>query len=281
MLRGLSLLRSCAILVVSVAIAGCGGGGGGSGGATQPENRIDVAVAGLPVGASPAITITDPDGKVVGSLTNAGPAFVTGPGTFTVTADPVVAGSVTYIATVVPGTINVPAPPSIAMVTATYALAPPLKLRFSRVASGLASPTFLASPPGSADIYVVEQPGRIRKLVGGVPQTPLLDISTRVSYAGERGMLSLAFAPQFAGNGNVFVYFTDADGDIAIERFTFPVSGVPPSISPESTAVRVLTIPHRTFANHNGGQLQFGLDGMLYIGTGDGGGGGGSADATR
>ena len=103
--------------------------------------------------------------------------------------------------------------------------APPLKLQFEAVASGLASPTFLASPPEGTDIYIVEQPGRIRKLVSGVPQAPVLDISARVSSGGERGMLSLAFDPQFAANGNVFVYFTETNGDIAIERFTFPVTG--------------------------------------------------------
>ncbi len=85
-------------------------------------------------------------------------------------------------------------------------------------------------------------------------------------------MLSLAFDPQFATNGNVFVCFTDTNGDIAIERVTFPLPGAVQA--PESTAVRVLTIPHRTFGNHNGGQLQFGIDGMLYLGTGDGGGAG-------
>src|SRR4029453_5165508 len=154
-------------------------------------------------------------------------------------------------------------------------LAPPLKLQFEAVASGLDSPTFLASPPGGTDIYIVEQPGRIRKLVSGVPQSPLLDVSARVSSGGERGMFSLAFDPQFAPTGNVFLFFTIPNGDIAIERFTFPVAdGASPPIGIESTAVRVLTIPHHTFANHNGGQLQFGLDGMLYVGTGDGGGGG-------
>jgi glucose/arabinose dehydrogenase len=260
--------------MVGLALAGCGGGGG-NGSVTAPENRIDVAVAGLPVGVNAAITITDPSGKAVGNLTSAGQAFVTGPGSFNVSADPVVAGTATYLATVVPATINVPLPPSITMVTVTYALAPPLKLRFAAVASGLVSPTFLASPPGGTEIYVVEQPGRIRKMVDGVPQAPVLDISARVSYAGERGMLSLAFDPQFTTNGNAFVYFTDPNGDIAIERFTFPVAGrVQPLLGSESTAVRVLTISHRLFANHNGGQLQFGADGMLYVGTGDGGGGG-------
>jgi len=268
-------VRSLAILIVSVGLGACGGGGG-TGRATEPsENRIDVAVAGLPASAAAAITITDASGQKVGSLAATGETVVSGPGTFTVKADPVVVGTATYAATVVPATFDVPAPPSITMVTVTYALAPPLKLGFAAIASGLDSPTFLASPPGGADIYVVEQPGRIRKLVNGVPQTPVLDISNRVSSGGERGMLSLAFDPQFADNGNLFVYFTDPSGDIAIERFTFPVAGgATPPAGTESTAVRVLTIAHRSYANHNGGQLQFGLDGMLYVGTGDGGGGG-------
>jgi glucose/arabinose dehydrogenase len=277
--RRLSRLRSCAIFVLGLAIAGCGGGGGGGGGgtdsATAPANRIDVAIAGLPGGVNAPITITDPNGKAVSNLSSAGQAFVTGPGTFTVSADPVIAGTATYIATVVPTTLDVPAPPSVTVVSVTYAIAPPLKLRFAAVASGLVAPTFLASPPGSTDIYVVEQPGRIRKLVNGVPQAPVVDISARVSSGGERGMLSLAFDPQFGVNGNVFVYFTDTDGDIAIERFALPVTGgVQPPSGSEATAERVLTIAHRSFANHNGGQLQFGPDGMLYLGTGDGGGGG-------
>ncbi len=264
------------MLVCALIIAGCGGGGSDSGGppAPAPESRIDVSVAGLPAGANASITVTDSNGQTVGALTNAGQVMVSGPGTFTVSADPVVAGTVTYTASVAPAMINVPPPPSSTAVTVTYALAPPLRLRLAAVASGLVSPTFLASPPGSADIYVVEQPGRIRKLVGGTPQPPLLDISARVNYGGERGLLSLAFDPQFAMNGNVFVYFTETSGDIAIERFTVPVGGAPSPSNPQTTAVRVLTISHRTFANHNGGQLQFGLDGMLYIGTGDGGGGG-------
>ena len=270
-----SRLRFCAILMLGIALAGCGGGGGGDESVSAPaaESRIDVAIAGLPAGVNAAITISDANGKAVGSLTASGQLSVNGPGPFTVNADPLLAGTAAYLATVSPPTVNVPAAPSISMVSVMYALAPPLRLRLAAVTSGLDSPTFLASPPGSADLYVVEQPGRIRKLVTGVPQAPVLDITARVSYGGERGLFSLAFHPQFAANGYVFVYFTDADGDIAIERFTFPMSGaaVLPSGS-ERTAIRVLTIPHRAFSNHNGGQLQFGADGMLYIGTGDGGG---------
>ena len=274
--------RLVAIFLVGVGLAfvGCGDGGGGGESLTPPapatqQNRIDVAVAGLPPAADAAITISDPTGRVVATLNASGPVVVNGPGTFTISANPVVVASLTYVPTSGPVTINVPAPPSMTPVSVIYAPAPPLRLRFVAIATGLASPTFLASPPGSTDLYVVEQPGRVRRLVDGVAQPAIVDISARISSGGERGMLSLAFDPGFASNGYVYVYFTETTGDIAVERFTFPLAGNPAGPSGvEATAVRVLTIPHRLFANHNGGQLQFGLDGMLYLGTGDGGGGG-------
>lgn len=272
-MRRLSGLRIGAILALASALAGCGGGGGsGTGASTMLQSRIDVAVGGLPAGVNAAVAITDPSGRVVANLTASGQVFVSGPGAFGVSAGAVMSGTATYVATVVPNPVNVPAPPGITSVDVAYTLVPPLKLELVPVATGLASLTYLASPPGRSDIYVVEQQGRIRKLVNGVPQAPVLDISSRVSSGDERGMLSLAFDPQFTANGNVFVYFTDATGDIAVERFTLPVFG--PAVGVESTAVRVLTVPHRMFGNHNGGQLQFGSDGMLYVGTGDGGGGG-------
>lgn len=275
-MTGMGRLRLLTVLALGAALSGCGGGGGGDS-ASPPvaQNRIDVAVGGLPAGASAAITITDASGRIVGTLSATGQALVAGAGKFSVDADPVVAAALTYTPTVSPGTLDLPAPPSVASVTVTYAPAGPLKLGFAEVASGLVSPTFLASPPGSTEIHIVEQPGRIRKLVNGVLQGPALDISARVGYGGERGMLSLAFDPQFAANGNVFVCFTELGGNIAVERFTFPVAGgAQPTVAAESTAIRVITVPHAAFANHNGGQLQFGPDGMLYLGTGDGGGGG-------
>jgi len=270
---------SIAIFGIGLSLAGCGDGGGSDSVPPPPsavaQNRIDVAIAGLPAGADAAVTVSDPAGRVVTALTATGAVIVGGRGTFTVSANPVVVGALTYLPTVGTVNIDVPLPPSTSTVSVIYAAAPPLKLRFEAVATGLDSPTFLASPPGSTDLYVVELPGRIRRLVNGAPQALVVDISARVASGGERGMLSLAFDPGFAANRYLYVCFTETSGDIAVERFTLPPLGDPaPPGGVGATAVRVLTISHRSFANHNGGQLQFGPDGMLYVATGDGGGGG-------
>jgi glucose/arabinose dehydrogenase len=220
---------SIAVLATGLALVGCGDGGGSDSTPQPPaavsQNRVDVAVAGLPAGADAAVAISDSTGRVVATLTTTGSAVVAGPGTFTVTANPVVVGSLTYVAAVDTVAIDVPSPPSMSTVSVVYAAAPPLKLRFEAVATGLDAPTFLASPPGFADLYVVELPGRIRKLVNGVPQAPVVDITARVGSGGERGMLSLAFDPAFASNGYVYVCFTETSGDIAVERFTLPLPG--------------------------------------------------------
>ena len=270
---------SIAVIGIGLSLGGCGDGGGSDSASLPPaavaQNRIEVAVAGLPAGADAAVMISDPAGRMVTALTTGGSVLVAGPGAFTVSANPVVVATLTYLPALGTVTVDVPSPPSTSLVSVIYAPAPPLKLRFDAVATGLDSPTFLASPAGGTDLYVVELPGRVRKLVNGAPQAPVLDISARVGSGGERGMLSLAFDPGFASNGYLFVCFTETSGDIAVERFTLPLSANPaPPSTVESTAVRVLTIPHRAFANHNGGQLQFGPDGMLYVGIGDGGGGG-------
>jgi glucose/arabinose dehydrogenase len=147
---------------------------------------------------------------------------------------------------------------------------PPLKLE--TVVSGLASPLYLTSPPGDARLFVVEQAGQIRIVQNGaLVSTPFLNISQKISYGGERGLLGLTFDPQYASNGYFYVYFTAPNGDITVERYT--VSAGDPNIADMAFAP-VITIPHQQFGNHNGGQLAFGPDGYLYIGTGDGGGGG-------
>jgi glucose/arabinose dehydrogenase len=141
------------------------------------------------------------------------------------------------------------------------------------ITAGLASPVFLTQPLNDGRIFVVEQGGRIRVVKNGVLQTtPFLDISTRVLSGGERGLLSVAFHPQYATNHFFYVYFTtQTNGDIRVERFTTTSN---PEVADPTTSKLIITAPHSTYANHNGGLLTFGPDGMLYAGLGDGGGGG-------
>src|SRR4051794_32299367 len=124
------------------------------------------------------------------------------------------------------------------------------------------SPTYLTSPPGDAHrLFVVEQRGTIREVRDGRKLAkPFLDIRSRVQAGGERGLLSMAFAPDYAQSKRYYVYYTGRDGDIHIQEFP--------------SGRQLVRIEHSTYSNHNGGQLQFGPDGRLYAGTGDGGGGG-------
>ncbi|MBL0391475.1 PQQ-dependent sugar dehydrogenase [Ramlibacter monticola] len=139
-------------------------------------------------------------------------------------------------------------------------------------ASGLAEPVFATAPEGDARLFVVERAGRIVIVQGGARSArPFLDIAARVGTTGEGGLLSMAFDPRYAVNGFFYLYFTEASGDIAIERFR--VSAADPDVA-DPAPLRILTIPHRTFSNHKGGLVRFGPDGFLYLGTGDGGGGG-------
>jgi len=135
------------------------------------------------------------------------------------------------------------------------------------------SPVYLTSPPADSQrLFVVERGGAIRVLHNDTVRTrPFLDLSGRVSTSGERGLLSVAFHPLYASNGQFYVYYTNLAGDIRIVRYT--VSSDPDSAD-EATADTVLRLAHPGQSNHNGGQLQFGPDGMLWVGTGDGGGGG-------
>src|SRR5215208_1714520 len=144
-------------------------------------------------------------------------------------------------------------------------------LKLQEVASGLNNPVYVTSPPGDARLFIVDVIGRIRIVENGqLLATPFLDITSRVGSGGERGMLSVAFHPEYRTNGFFYVYFTGTSGEIRVERFT--VSSNANQANAASSKV-ILTVSHpRT--NHNGGLAMFGPDGMLYLGLGDGGGGG-------
>ena len=117
---------------------------------------------------------------------------------------------------------------------------------------------------------MVEQPGRIVVLRDGHPlRRPFLDLRSQVSYGGERGLLSIAFPPDYARSKRFYVYYTDNAGNIRIDEFKR--AGATRGAS--GSRREVILIPHPVNANHNGGQLQF-LGDLLYFGTGDGGSGG-------
>jgi glucose/arabinose dehydrogenase len=140
------------------------------------------------------------------------------------------------------------------------------------LATGLSSPVGVVSA-GDSRLFIVQQTGRIVIHNGTrVLATPFLDVSSLISFGGERGLLGLAFDPNYAANGFFFIYYTDTSGNITIARYK--VSAANADVADPASRAIVLTITHTQFANHNGGQLQFGPDGYLYLGTGDGGGAG-------
>jgi glucose/arabinose dehydrogenase len=145
---------------------------------------------------------------------------------------------------------------------------PEFNLAVTEVVSGLSNPLYVTAPAGDSRLFVVEQGGRIRIVKNGqLLQTPFLDISSRVSSGGERGLLSVAFHPSYAANGFFFVNFTDLSGDTRVERFS---RSSDPDVAAPASSKLILTVA-QPFANHNGGLNLFGPDGMLYIGLGDGG----------
>ncbi|MGH2957874.1 MAG: PQQ-dependent sugar dehydrogenase [Solirubrobacterales bacterium] len=133
-------------------------------------------------------------------------------------------------------------------------------------------PVYVAAAPGVRGIFVVERGGRI-VLVRGKKRRVFLNIRGQVTSGGEQGLLSVAFAPDFASSGLLYVYFTNNGGDNEIDEFR--ANGLR---ADHSSQRQVLLLPHPGQPNHNGGQLQFGPDGLLYAGTGDGGGAGDRPD---
>jgi hypothetical protein len=146
------------------------------------------------------------------------------------------------------------------------------RLSTALVASGFVDPVLVRSAPGDPlrRLFVVEQSGRVRVVQNGVLRSaPFLDIRSIVTSGGERGMLGLAFPADFATSRLVFVTYTRADGALTVARFTVSSSSAP-SVTLSSRRT-ILVVPHPSYANHNGGDIAFGPDGYLYLGTGDGG----------
>jgi glucose/arabinose dehydrogenase len=140
------------------------------------------------------------------------------------------------------------------------------------VATGLERPLLLTAPPGDDRLFIAEQPGQIRIVKdGSLLPAPYLDIRAQVrSSSNEQGLLGFAFHPDYASNGFLYVSYTFGNGDSRVERYT--VSPDPDRADPASALTILET--DQPAANHNGGLVTFGPDGMLYVGLGDGGGAG-------
>lgn len=156
--------------------------------------------------------------------------------------------------------------------TVSAAAAPQISLR-SVIASGLNAPMqFVNAGDGSKRIFIPQKAGTIRVYDSTFNFIAVFGTVSNVSTNGERGLLSMAFHPNYASNGFVYVYYTNTAGNLELARYH--VNSSSPNTMDAASKVIVLTIPHPTNSNHNGGELHFGADGYLYLSTGDGGGSG-------
>jgi len=154
---------------------------------------------------------------------------------------------------------------------------PAVTLRTVVASGGLSAPVAIANAgDGSGRLFIAEQDGRVRIVTkeGALLATSFLNISPL--DGGERGLLGLAFHPQYAANRKFYVFYTPnaLPANYTLRVSEFLASAADPNVADAASERPIITIPHPNAGNHNGGQLAFGPEGYLYISTGDGGGGG-------
>jgi hypothetical protein len=151
---------------------------------------------------------------------------------------------------------------AVALVAAAPAAAAPKLVKLG----DFDEPVYVTSPPRDTHVFVVEKSGTIKVVGGGT----FLDVSSRVDDSGERGLLSMAFSPNYASNGLFYVFYT-ATGGGALKVVEFQRSAANPLVANPTARRQFLSIDHpNPDPYHNGGQLQIGPDGMLYVSTGEG-----------
>jgi glucose/arabinose dehydrogenase len=225
---------------------------------------LNLTIAGLPAATDGSVAVTGPNG-FARTITASTTLEHLEAGTYTIAADVVGSNLTTHPPAPAHQTVDV-ADGGTSAVTVTYGSAP-LELAVELVVEGLTAPVFLTAPEGDDRQFVVERHGRILVIENdALLPTPFLDIRSRVNFIRERGMLSMAFDPQYAVNGTFYVYYVDLLGDMVVERFR----STPGSDVAGASAGTVMTFPHRG-ENHHGGLIAFGPDGMLYVAPGDGG----------
>jgi glucose/arabinose dehydrogenase len=170
------------------------------------------------------------------------------------------------------GAQDLPAPAARGATPPTPEGPAPVAVRLGEIVSGLARPLFVTEPPGGGGLFVVEQGGTIRIVRDGrLLDRPFLDLTAELdSSVGERGLLGLAFAPDYPSSGAFFVAHTAPGPAVEVRRFR---RSADPLRADPASAERVLAMDDPA-SNHNGGMIAFGRDGYLYVGTGDGGKGG-------
>jgi len=144
-------------------------------------------------------------------------------------------------------------------------------LQLKRIAGGVEAPVYVEDAPGSPKLlFVVEQPGRVRVIrKGKLLKQPFVNLGDLVSYGGEEGLLSIAFDPDYERNRTFYAYYVGRGGNIRVDQLKRKRKSA--TRADIGSRHKVIEIAHPTFSNHNGGQVQFGPDGLLYLGTGDGG----------
>ncbi len=161
----------------------------------------------------------------------------------------------------------------LALLVASTATAQQVALR--QITSGLEMPVAITHA-GDSRLFITLQRGQIVVFdATRLEPTPFLDIRSLVRCCGEQGLLSVAFHPRYRENGFFYVYYVNRNREITIARYSVSAD---PNRADHNSAQVLMTINHSAFDNHDGGQLQFGPDGYLYAGTGDGGGAGDSLD---
>jgi len=140
------------------------------------------------------------------------------------------------------------------------------------ISTGLSSPIQLVNAgDGTNRIFIVQKGGTVLVYDKSYSFIGTFLTVSGIATDGERGLLSLAFHPGYASNGFFYVYYVNSAGDLELARYHVSANA---DVADAASKVILITIPHPTNANHNGGELHFGYDGMLYLSTGDGGGGG-------
>lgn len=281
--------RAIAWPMFLVMLVACGGGGRISAG-TAPANRApgftSAAAVSVPegtIGTFYTATASDPDGDAVTFSLSGGvdrAAFrITSAGALSFVAPPDFEAPIdanannAYLVEITASDGATAATLSL-MVTVTDT--PSVAYRVRRVVAGYDEPVFLAPvPDGSGRVFVLELKGRILILTpstGATAALPFLDLTGQISIDGERGLLGFATAPEFTTSGVFYVFATDPQGALEVRRYQTFASNRDRA-DPTSSQL-VLRIPHAQFNNHNGGWIDFGPDGHLYVATGDGGGSG-------